>query len=176
MLNKNHIQALPDFFDRYIKIAADLPVVEMMQLSLDELFKTDLQNWDKIGDHVYAPGKWTIKEILQHLIDCERIFAYRALTIARKDPQALLLFEEEEYAKNSNANSRELKELMEEFICLRQSNILLFRSMTNDMLLTPGSAVSGTKYSVLAIAYILHGHQRWHFQIIHDRYLPLIQV
>jgi len=118
----------------------------------------------------YAEGKWTIKEILAHLIDDERIYAYRALRFARNDQTELPGFEQDAYALESGANERPLEELLEEFATVRRSTVALFNSF-DDRVLTRSGVASGNVMSVRAAAYHIAGHELRHLNIIKERYL-----
>ena len=118
----------------------------------------------------YAEGKWTIKEIIAHLIDDERIYVYRALRFARNDSTELPGFEQDDYAIESGANERLLDNLLEEFAAVRKSTIALFNSF-DDRVLTRSGVASGNVMSVRAIAYHLAGHELRHVKIIKERYL-----
>ena len=118
----------------------------------------------------YAEGKWTLKEVLQHITDAERVFAYRALAFARKDSNSLPSFDENDYAANSNANEREWADLIEEFAAVRKSTVLLFKSFSDETLMNTGIA-SGKEISVLALGYISVGHLTHHLNIISEKYL-----
>ena len=120
--------------------------------------------------YAYAEGKWTVKEIMQHLIDTERIFNYRALRFARNDQTDLVGFDQDEYIQNVNANSRNLDHLIAEFNAARDSSILLFQSFSNDVWKRVGSA-SGNIISVRAIGYLISGHQLHHLKVFQERYL-----
>lgn len=118
----------------------------------------------------YAPGKWTIKELVQHLIDTERVFAYRALCFSRNDVAELPGFDENQFIDNCNANDRPFGELLSEFDVIRASSVALFRSFTDEMLLRKGIA-NGNSMSVRAVGYIISGHLLHHLQVIKQRYL-----
>ena len=118
----------------------------------------------------YAEGKWTIKEIIGHLIDAERIFAYRMLRFARKDATDLPGFDENEYVPASEANERSIHGLLEEFTTVRAGTFSLWRSLTNEMLQRSGT-VNGNRLSVRALAYITCGHEIHHLAVIKERYL-----
>lgn len=117
----------------------------------------------------YATSKWTIKEILQHLIDSERIFTYRAVCIARKDTAPLPGFDENEYAAASNANNRTWESLAAEFVALRKSTLLLFDSFSPAMLDYRGKA-GNNELSVAELGFIIIGHFLHHKRIIEERY------
>jgi hypothetical protein len=118
----------------------------------------------------YAEGKWTIKEVLQHMIDTERIMAYRALAFARGEKAKLPGFEEKEYAANSNANNRTWQSLGNEFLIVRQSTQLLFNSLTEGMLDAEGTA-NNNLLSVRTIGFIILGHFYHHKKIVEQLYL-----
>ena len=118
----------------------------------------------------YAPGKWTLKEMLQHLIDAERIFSYRAVCFARKESQVLPGFNENDYAASSFANDRTWDSLLEEFVAVRRSTLLLFNSFNAEMLATTGKA-GNNELSVQQVGYIIVGHFKHHIKIIKERYL-----
>ncbi len=118
----------------------------------------------------YAVGKWTIKDIIQHIIDAERIFSYRALRISRNDQTPLPGFEENDYVENTNANSRNIQDLLKEFKVVRESTSILFKSFTSEQLNRLGVA-SNHPISVRAIGFVIIGHQQHHFKIIKERYL-----
>ncbi|AXT49911.1 DinB family protein [Aquimarina sp. BL5] len=120
--------------------------------------------------YAYAEGKWTIAEVLQHIIDTERIFSYRALRFARNDKSPLIGFDQDEYVPNSNANNYSRQELIEDFEAARNNTVGLFKSFTQNMLTEIGEA-SGSPMSVRAIGYVLSGHQKHHLHVIKDRYL-----
>jgi hypothetical protein len=132
-----------------------------------------VESWNAIPtekiNFAYAPDKWTIKQMLQHVIDTERIFAYRALAIARKEPAALLGFDENEYAKNATAAHRNWKEMIAEWKTVRQSTNILFASFTEEDLKQKGTA-SGLPISVNALGFIIFGHALHHLHVLKERY------
>jgi hypothetical protein len=172
-MKKSDINPMPEYFDRYINLADDVELKEALDISAEELNNLPIEQWEAIGNKVYAPGKWTIKDILQHMIDTERIFAYRALCFARGETARMPSFDEEEYGRNTNAHQRTLVDLIDELKINRASFIALYNSFTNEMLLKTGLSFKGT-YSVLAIGFIAVGHQRWHLNIIKERYAGLV--
>lgn len=173
-MKKSAIISMPDYFDRYINLTDDVDFIQALTIGLEELENIPLAQWKALGDRVYAPGKWTLKDILQHCIDTERIFNYRALAFARGDKQVMLLFEEDDYAKEANTTHRSLEEIIEEAIIVRKSSIALFSSFTEEQLQRTGSGMNGLSYSVLSLGFMIPGHQRWHFKVIDERYLSLI--
>jgi uncharacterized damage-inducible protein DinB len=118
----------------------------------------------------YAPGKWTIKEVMGHLIDCERIFAYRALCISRGETKPLPGFDQDIYVQNAGFNQRTMTSLLEEYALLRNSNIACFKSFTRDMLHFKGVA-NNYPISVNALMYCIAGHELHHMKVLQERYL-----
>jgi uncharacterized damage-inducible protein DinB len=121
-------------------------------------------------DYRYADGKWTIREVLQHIIDAERIFAYRALRFARKDTTPLPGFDENSFAENAKAETRQWKDLVNEFKAVRTASEYLFASFDKDQLEATGTSNNNPIY-VLALGFILVGHSLHHMRILKERYL-----
>jgi hypothetical protein len=118
----------------------------------------------------YAEGKWSIKDVIQHCIDCERVFAYRALRISRGDTNALSGFDQDEWVANTNVSKRTIEELANEAFVVRSGTIALFESFTIDQLMLLGNA-SNNALSVRSIGFIIPGHERHHINVIKERYL-----
>jgi uncharacterized damage-inducible protein DinB len=118
----------------------------------------------------YAPEKWTVKDVLQHMIDAERIFVYRALTFARKDGTPLPGFEENDYAANADTSVRSLQSLKDEFIATRNSTDIFLSNLTDEELKQEGSA-NNNPITVNAIAFIIIGHILHHKRVLEERYL-----
>lgn len=173
-MKKEDIKKMPEYFDKYINLTGDVTYLEALQISLQELQDAPLDKWKALGDQVYAEGKWTVRDILQHFIDVERVFAYRITAIARGDKQKMLPFDEEAFSKNTNANNRALDDLINELILVRKGTIAMFQSFTNKMLHQQGNSYNGIQYCPLGLGFMLAGHQRWHFRILEEKYYPLI--
>lgn len=118
----------------------------------------------------YAKGKWTLKEVVQHIIDTERVFSYRALCFARNDKTELPGFDQDLFVENDNANDRDFNDLLEEMDVVRKGSILLYKSFTEDALLKIGIG-SGNNMSVRALGLLFSGHQQHHLNVIKERYL-----
>ena len=123
-----------------------------------------------LEEYRYAAGKWSVREVIGHLIDAERVFAHRALHFARRDPAPLPSMEEGDYARASNAGRRRLQDLADELEAVRRSSMLLFRSFDDEMLNFRGTA-SGYEFSVRSIPYIIAGHEIHHRSVLVERYL-----
>jgi hypothetical protein len=121
-------------------------------------------------DYAYASGKWTLKEVFQHVIDTERIMTYRALSFARQEQQSLPGFEENDYAAASKAANRNWNEMIEEFTLVRRASEYLFKSFDSQQLNTDGISNNSPMY-VLGLAFIVPGHCQHHLNVIKERYL-----
>jgi hypothetical protein len=155
-----------------------LDVIPVGDSDLNELLKTSLEACNSLfkgldpekEDYRYAEGKWSIKELLQHIMDTERIFAYRALRFARKDSTELPGFDENLYAETCDLTDRNLASLLEEFNWIRKSNILMFASM-NEKVLKRMGRIDGKQISVRALGFLICGHLLHHLKVVEERYL-----
>lgn len=133
-----------------------------------------LQFWAELPenkhDHAYASGKWTLKQVLQHLIDAERIFAYRALRFARKDMTPLASFDENSYADEARVGHRSWADMVDEFRMVRQASEHLFRSFDGEEMERSGIA-SNSSMSVRSLGYVIVGHAMHHQDVVKERYL-----
>src|SRR5690606_4218096 len=158
------------FYAPYISTLANEDLVEELEISLHRLIRFVQEiPMDKF-DYRYAEGKWTIKDILQHLIDAERVFSYRALRFARNDSTELPGFEENDYAAAADGYKRSIKDLLTELAIVRQSTLALFKTFSDEILLRRGVA-SGRVMSVRALGFIIIGHQNHHQRVFAERYL-----
>ncbi|HEV7682730.1 MAG TPA: DinB family protein [Pyrinomonadaceae bacterium] len=172
-MKKSDINQPPCYFDRYLNYVADIEIVNAFKQSLTEIESFDLEALSKLGDTTYAEDKWTIKDILQHLIDVEHILAYRALRIARKDKTPLPGFDEAQLAMNAHPERRSLSDLIAELKMVRQATSLLFESF-DDEALQESAVISENQMSALAFGFTIVGHQKHHLRIIEEKYLPLV--
>lgn len=174
-MKKADIKHMPEYFDRYINLTDDVTYQEALQISLDELINAPLELWKALGEQTYAEGKWTVKDILQHYIDTERVFTYRIVAISRGDKQKMNPYDEDMFAKNANANGRSLSDIYEELLLVRKGTISMFKSFTPEMLMQSGNGFNGMKYCVLSLGFMLAGHQRWHFRTLEEKYYGLLK-
>lgn len=158
------------YYAPYINALGVVNLIEELEISLHDFIRF-VQNipMDKF-DYRYAEGKWNIKEIIQHVIDTERIFAYRALRISRNDETPLPGFDENDYVNNTEAAKRSIQDLLTEFSAVRHSNLFLFKSLSEEQLKRIGTA-SNAAVSVRAIGFIMIGHQKHHQKVFEERYL-----
>lgn len=122
------------------------------------------------GSHRYAPGKWSIKEVVGHIADTERVFAYRALRFARADATPLASFDENAWVAGSGADRRSLRDVAEELLAVRHATVALVRSLTEEAAARSGTA-SGKTVTVRALVYMTAGHELHHLAILRERYL-----
>ncbi len=125
---------------------------------------------ESVGDHRYAPGKWSIREVIGHLADGERVFAYRALRFSRGDATPLPGFDQDSYVANALFDSRTLDDLIQEFEHLRKASVHMFGNL-DEAAMTKRGAANGVEVSVRALAFILAGHESHHLEILRSRYL-----
>lgn len=160
------------FYQPYIEAFGTGDLMEELEISMHEFIRFVQEVPLGKHDFRYAEGKWTLKDIIQHLIDAERIFAYRALRIGRGDQTALPGFEEDDYVLAARANERHLKHLLEEFAAVRHATLLLYKGFSEAELRRIGTA-SGRNISVRALGFITVGHLRHHTRVFAERYLAV---
>lgn len=162
-----------EFYANYVSKVPGMDalcVLESQRLQMVQLFAG---RSERDGNFRYAPGKWTVKEVLGHITDTERIFIYRALRIARGDQTPLPGFEQDDFVKNGGFGERTLAGLAEEFALVRAASIALFRSFPEEAWARRGVA-SQKEVTVRALAFITAGHQIHHRAILEERYFPAI--
>jgi uncharacterized damage-inducible protein DinB len=165
-----NLDTIPPFYKGYVKLVEQPDVLQAMRISGYRTMELIHSIPESKVDHRYADGKWSIREVLCHLIDAERIFAYRALRFARNDRTPLAGFDEKEYASQLNAGSRSLRQIGDEMQHLRSSSVDLFESFNEEMLKRKGTANSN-ELSVVALGFIIAGHETHHCKILRERYL-----
>ncbi len=169
MLSKKDIIAAGSFLN-YIGKAPDREVLKSIQKNT-KAFKKFLKHIpSKKRDYAYAEGKWTINQVLQHIIDAERVFSYRAVRTARLDTTPMPGFDENTWAAAANQTDRKWNDLVEEFTSLRTATEWLFASLGDKELVFEGMA-SNTPINALALGYVIAGHVQHHMDIINERYL-----
>ncbi|MDQ3256190.1 MAG: DinB family protein [Acidobacteriota bacterium] len=158
------------YYAGYVSLVPEGDILTTLSRQLDESLGL-LRGISKVkAESRYAPGKWSIKELVGHVTDAERVFGYRALRFARNDPTPLAGFEQDGYVANSAFNDCRLRELADEFQHVRCGNIQLFKNLGGEAWLRRGSA-SGHEVSVRALAYIIAGHELHHMTILRTKYL-----
>ena len=157
------------YFETYISKVPDGDILDTLEeqtsetLDMLEAIPEDRQLFS------YAPGKWTIKEVVGHIIDCERVFSYRLLRIARNDQTPLPGFEQDDFVAAADSNSRDWEDLLEEYESVRMSTLSLVRQIQPEWWSRMGNA-SGNKLTARAAAFIIAGHELHHLKILHEQY------
>ena len=162
------------YYANYIKLVENDPLAEMQASSIEVVELFNSIPGDKL-DWGYAEGKWTIKDLLQHILDVERVMAYRALTFARYDKSVIPGFDHDKYAEVANTSQRDIYEMLDEYVALRNSTVCLLKSFSEKEFAQVGNA-NGFDLSVRAIAYILCGHEMHHINVLSEKYLPHIEL
>ncbi len=175
-MNRGDINIIPEYFKRYVElIPEDMGAHEALVKYGSDYVLGQREKYKGIGDRVYEAGKWNIKQSLVHLIDGERVFAYRALRFARGDQTPLPGFDQDLYARAADVSSRSLESILEEFQATRNATIQLYKSFGNEELRCVGKA-SGMDVSVLALGFMISGHVVHHQKIFEERYYPLVDL
>jgi hypothetical protein len=163
--------AFTEYQKRYADLIGDRNVLSVLESQVLN-FKALLSEIPlEMEDHAYAPGKWTIKQVVGHMIDTERILTYRALCSARGEKTPLPGFEEDEYVARAFFPERSLYDLAHEFGAVRESTVLLFRYMNEEELDRIGTG-NGNPYSARTMAYMIAGHHIHHERVLRERYVP----
>lgn len=160
------------YYARYISLVETSDIVRTLDEQLNETNKLLSGLSEEQGNYRYAPDKWTVKEVMGHLIDSERIFSYRALRIARNDKTPIEGFEQDDYVRNGGFGRRKLADLANEFAAVRRSTVLLFESLQPEEWLRRGVA-NQNEISVRALAFIVAGHELHHRSVLQQKYLTV---
>ena len=158
------------FYAGYIAKVPDGDLVGVLEANLEEFVRTLGPLAEVRGGFAYAPGKWTLKEVIGHVIDAERVFSYRAMRIARGDETPLPGFDEQAWVPQSGANDRTIADLLAELRAVRAATVALLRHLPADAVTRSGTA-SGNGVTVRALAWIIAGHPMHHLGILRERYL-----
>lgn len=171
-IKKSENKKNPAFLESVYELNAGHELSEALQISLKEIDNLDIALWNRIGQKTYAEGKWTIHTILQHLIDWERIWCFRAVIFARAEGTIPDAHDQEIMAQNSNANELSIEQLVNELRIVRQSTIMMFDSF-NEEILETNCIFFEYEMPLSALGFSITAHQIHHFNIIEERYAPL---
>lgn len=160
----------PVYFDNYVPLVKEDNVLDALENTGHAALKYLSGIAETKGDFAYAQGKWTVKQVLCHINDTERIFAYRALSFARMEKQILPAFDENTYVAAAKLDHLQLKDLITDFKILRESSVSLFSSFSEEELLRSGAAASGPT-TVLALGFTICGHMTHHLNVLKQRYI-----
>jgi uncharacterized damage-inducible protein DinB len=158
------------YYGKYLSLVPEGDVVATLSRQIEDTLAFLRGLSEEQADSRYAPDKWSIKEVVGHVLDSERIFGHRLLRFARNDQTALPGYEQDDYVRAGNFGKRSLSDLADEFEHVRRANLLLLRSLDDEAWLRRGVA-NDSEVSVRALAYILAGHETHHMQIIREKYL-----
>lgn len=159
------------YYSTYISKVPEGDIIAQLRTQIEETTALLADLTEEQAAYRYAPGKWSLKEVIGHLCDAERVFAYRALRFSRKDATPLPGFDQEPYIEAADFAARTLADLLAEFRAIRQASLHLFVPMSEAMMTRTGTA-SGFGFSVRALAYIIAGHEEHHKRLIRTHYLP----
>lgn len=169
-MNRPNENEYPVYYSNYINLVEDDDIISVLENQIDFVKKFFINISEEKSNFRYAEGKWTIKEVFGHVIDTERIFAYRALRISRNDKTPLPGYDQDLFVKNSKFKNVSLQNLVDEFISVRKSNLKMFKNFSSEMWLNIGTA-NEKLISVRAIAFILAGHLLHHLKVIEQKYM-----
>lgn len=158
-----------EFYAGYVGLVPENDIVKVLDAQNDELRSLFSQIGEEKGTFAYAEGKWTVKQLLSHIIDGERVFSYRFLRISRGDATPLPGFDQDIFVEGTNAHARTLASLIDEFDHQRRSNILMIAAADEEQMSRTGTA-SDAAISARALAWIMAGHTRHHLNILKQRY------
>lgn len=158
------------YYGKYVSLVPDNNILEVLSSQLDETLALLRSIPETHEAFRYAEGKWSVRELVGHIIDTERIFAYRALRFARNDATPLPGYEQDDYIRNASFDACSLADLATEFESVRRSTLFLFKHLDGEAWMRRGVA-SDNEVSVRALAYIIAGHELHHRGILRDRYL-----
>ncbi|HEY8713814.1 MAG TPA: DinB family protein [Candidatus Acidoferrum sp.] len=161
------------FYEKYIALVPGDDAVAALEAQRLQMMQMLSARSEREGNFRYAPDKWSVKEIIGHLTDSERVFSYRAMRIARGDQTPLAGFEQDDYVKSGGFGERRLTDLAEEFAAVRAGTVWLFRSLSDAAWMRRGVA-NGKEVSVRALAFISAGHELHHQKILEERYFAAI--
>ena len=161
------------YYEKFINLVdRERSVLDQLKTNAKEIESKLLSLSTQELETSYEAGKWTIKDIIQHLVDCERVYIYRAMRFARNDKMPLPFFDENEFARQANANLMPIKKILKEYKTARQASIAFFSNQSNLVLKRDGVA-SQASMSVRACAWIICGHELHHWKMIQEKYLKL---
>jgi|SRR5208337_2600625 len=168
MLSRPDSSEYAEFYTNYISRVPEGPVLEFMNRQIGDYRQSLLGMSEEAAGAAPAPGKWSVKQVLGHLCDTERVMAYRALRFARGDQNELEGFEQDDYVREAHSNSRSVEDLMAELESIRKATVALFSSLPPEAERRSGMA-NGNPVTVRALAYIVAGHAQHHYELLNAR-------
>lgn len=174
-MKRSDIKVAPVYYQTYLNQVPDEELLDILPKGGIELFIQHQDQLEKLGDQTYAPNKWTVNEMIEHLMDTERIFLNRALRFARNDKTDLPGYDENFYAASARSNEISIAELLSDYQDIRKVTFNFFKHLNQEELRRTGKA-NGQEISVLALGFIQIGHPIHHFKVLEDRYFPLLNL
>jgi hypothetical protein len=172
-MKKSDINPMPQYYDRYINLVADAELSQAFDDSITQLSEINRDLLARLDGKTYEPGKWTVKDIVQHVTDVERILSYRALLFARRNGTIPQGFDQNAFVTNARANDRLIDDLIDELLTVRRATKSLYEGL-DDQALQAGGISWEHEISVLALGFTIIGHQIHHLNVIKERYHPLL--
>lgn len=169
MINRPQPDEYSAYAARYVDLVSNDPIVDILDYQKESTYNFFVKMGPDKAGYAYAEGKWTVKQVLGHMIDTERVFAFRAFCFSR-EAATLPGFDQDVYVNNTDFNNRSLEDLANEFKAVRESSLYLFRSISEAQQTRKGIA-SGNPVSVRALAYLMAGHELYHIKILKEKYL-----
>lgn len=163
----------PEYFQRYIRLVPEGDVLELLERQCTETVALVSGLSEDQALYRYATGKWSVKQVIGHLSDTERVFTYRALRFSRNDPTPLPGFEENDFVANANFDERPFRDVLDEFRSVRAASLTFYRSLSADLAQRRGVA-NELEFTVRSVPYIVAGHERHHAQALQERYLATV--
>ena len=157
------------YYTRYVALVPPGDVLDTLERQLEETVALVSSFGEQRGGHRYAPGKWSVREVVGHIVDTERVFAFRAMAAARNESNALPGFDENAYVANADFDTRSLNSLLGELTAVRRATLSFFRNVGDEAALRRVTA-NGAPVTVRALAWIIAGHERHHVAILRERY------
>lgn len=173
-MKRSDITVMPNYHKPYASLVEDKELLEVLPTGGIDVYENAIEQLNELGNQAYAEGKWSVKQIIEHITDCERIFTNRALRYVRNDKTELPGFEENDYAAAARSNERSVEDLLQELKDQRKSTFNFFKNLSDEELLRTGFG-NGQEISVAAIGFISVGHPLHHFNVIKERYFPLLR-
>src|SRR5689334_19860587 len=171
-MKRSDINPMPQYWDRYINLVPDVELSQAFADSIQQLGQLDRTALTRIGDQTYSPGKWTVKDIFQHVTDAERVLCYRALVFARRDGTTPSGFEQDIFAQNAATNRRTIDDLIDELVLVRRATKAMYDSFDDEMLKARGISWE-YETAVVDLGFTIVGHQIHHLNVIAERYSTL---
>lgn len=169
-LKKPEVNEYAEYYGRYISLVPEGDIIATLETQTRKFVEFLRALPEAKGDYRYAQDKWSVKEMLGHIIDTERIFAYRALRFARGDKNPLMGFEQDDYVKLSGHGRAKMTDLIDEFELVRKADLLMLKHL-DDAAWTRRGTASGNEITVRALANILAGHVEHHWKVLKEKYL-----